>query len=132
MEVAAAFASYLECLGMRNERVRGHLDLLLLEVLSRAPDHGYAVITALRERSEGVLDLTEGAVYPALHRLQDQGLLSSDWQSVAGRRRRIYAVTSAGMDALQLQRRDWRMLVSAVNGVLASGHGTSHASAVGA
>jgi len=117
---------------MRAERVRGHLDLLLLEILSAGPGHGYAVITALRERSRGVLDLTEGAVYPALHRLEDQGLLTSDWHSFAGRRRRIYAVTPAGASALQAQRRDWRLLVSAVDAVLAPGQRTSRASAVGA
>jgi PadR family transcriptional regulator, regulatory protein PadR len=116
---------------MRTERVRGHLDLLLLEILGAGPGHGYAVITALQERSGGVLDLTEGAVYPALHRLEDQGLLSSDWQSFAGRRRRIYAVTLAGASALQAQRRDWRLFVSAVDAVLAPGHGRSRASAVG-
>jgi len=117
---------------MRTERVRGHLDLLLLEILSAGPGHGYAVITVLRERSGGLLDLTEGAVYPALHRLEDQGLLTSDWQSFAGRRRRIYAMAPAGANALQAQRRDWRLLVSAVDAVLAPGHGTSRASAVGA
>ncbi len=117
---------------MRTERVRGHLDLLLLEILGAGSGHGYAVITTLRERSGGVLDLSEGAVYPALHRLEDQGLLTSDWQPFAGRRRRIYAVTPAGAAALQGQRREWRLLVSAVNAVLAPGHTTIPASAVGA
>ena len=103
---------------MRAEGLRGHLDLLLLQVLSREPGHGYAVIAALRESSEGVLDLTEGAVYPALHRLEDQGLLSSQWQPVGGRRRRIYAVTASGQEALRSQRRDWRVLASAIDGLL--------------
>jgi PadR family transcriptional regulator, regulatory protein PadR len=105
---------------MKSEALRGHLDLLLLEILSRGAGHGYAVITTLRDRSGGVLDLTEGAVYPALHRLEDQGLLASDWQPVAGRRRRIYAVTSSGLEALRGRRRDWRQLASAIEAVLES------------
>ena len=66
------------------DRVKGHLDLLLLGVLEREAGHGYAVITALRERTDGMLDLTEGAVYPALHRLEDLGLLAE--RVAAGRR----------------------------------------------
>jgi PadR family transcriptional regulator PadR len=117
--------------GVKADRVRGHLDLVLLEILSRSAGHGYAVISALRECTDGVLDLTEGAVYPALHRLEDQGLLASDWEPVAGRRRRIYTVTPAGMRALRVERRDWRALVAAVDSVL--GHGSGGVSvAVGA
>src|SRR5450631_4338733 len=103
---------------MRADRVRGHLDLVLLEILSRSAGHGYAVISALRESTDGSLDLTEGAVYPALHRLEDQGLLASDWEPVAGRRRRIYTLTAAGVLALHAERRDWRALVAAVEAVL--------------
>ncbi|MDQ2747944.1 MAG: helix-turn-helix transcriptional regulator [Pseudonocardiales bacterium] len=103
---------------MKTERVKGHLDLILLGTLSHSPGHGYAVITALRERTDGALDLTEGSVYPALHRLEDLGLLTSQWQPVAGRRRRLYRVTTAGERALQSERRDWRVLVSAVEAVL--------------
>jgi PadR family transcriptional regulator PadR len=103
---------------MKVDRVKGHLDLVLLGILSHTPGHGYAVITALRERTEGMLDLTEGSVYPALHRLEDLGLLVSEWQPVGGRRRRMYRVTAAGERALQTERRDWRALVSAVESVL--------------
>lgn len=103
---------------MKVDRVKGHLDLVLLGILSHAPGHGYAVITALRERTEGMLDLTEGSVYPALHRLEDLGLLVSDWQPVGGRRRRMYRVTTAGERALHAERSDWRALVAAVEAVL--------------
>lgn len=113
-----AMAAYLRILGMKLDRVKGHLDLLLLGVLARGPGHGYAVITALREQSGGVLDLTEGAVYPALHRLEDAGALSSEWEPVAGRRRRIYQLTPAGVAVLGAQRRDWSALVSAVSSIL--------------
>jgi PadR family transcriptional regulator PadR len=103
---------------MKPDRVKGHLDLVLLGVLSRGPGHGYAVITALREQTSGLLELTEGAVYPALHRLEDLGWLVSEWEPVAGRRRRIYRVTPAGRAALREERSDWQALVSAVDSVL--------------
>jgi PadR family transcriptional regulator PadR len=103
---------------MKVDRIKGHLDLLLLSVLSRSPGHGYAVITQLRDRSDGMLTLTEGSVYPALHRLEDLGLLVSEWQPVAGRRRRLYRVTSEGSRALRAERRDWQALVSSVEAVL--------------
>jgi PadR family transcriptional regulator, regulatory protein PadR len=103
---------------MKVEHVRGHLDLVLLEILSHHPGHGYAVIAMLRERTAGRLDLTEGAVYPALHRLEDLGLLSSEWAPVGGRRRRLYRITEQGLVALQAQRRDWRALVRAIESIL--------------
>ncbi|HZZ97696.1 MAG TPA: PadR family transcriptional regulator [Jatrophihabitantaceae bacterium] len=112
---------------MRAELLRGHLDLVLLSTLHREPGHGYAVITALRERTAGGLELTEGSVYPALHRLQDQGLLASVWQPVGGRRRRVYRVTEAGITALRTERRDWRALVNAVESVLRAGSAPSWA-----
>lgn len=100
------------------DRVKGHLDLLLLGILASGPRHGYAVITALREYSDGALDLTEGAVYPALHRLEDLGFLSSEWQPVGGRRRRLYRLTPAGRQGLVGEQRDWTTLVSAIQAVL--------------
>jgi PadR family transcriptional regulator PadR len=106
---------------MKPERVKGHLDLVLLGVLSRRPGHGYAVITTLRQETDGLLDLTEGSVYPALHRLEDMGWLASDWEPVAGRRRRVYHVTKAGATALRSEHKDWRALVSAVDSVLRAG-----------
>ena len=76
------------------------------------------MIALLRERTAGLLELTEGAVYPALHRLEDVGLLTSEWGLVAGRRRRVYRTSESGRAALQVQRRDWRALVAAVESVL--------------
>ena len=106
---------------MRVDGVKGHLDLVLLGVLNHGPGHGYAVITTLRERTDGLLDLAEGSVYPALHRLEDLGLLVSEWEPVAGRRRRVYSVTSAGLGALRAERQGWQTLVSAVESVLRPG-----------
>ena len=105
---------------MSKEGTRGHLDLVLLGVLAEAPGHGYAIISALRERSAGVLDLPEGSVYPALHRLEELGWVGSDWRPVGGRRRRVYRLTPEGRKAFTREKRDWSRLASAINAVLAS------------
>jgi len=106
---------------MRSDAVRGHVDLLLLSLLDRGPLHGYEVIISLRELTGGDIDLPEGSVYPALHRLEDAGLLASQWQPVAGRRRRVYRLTPSGRAALAVERRSWRSLVAVVDKVLAAG-----------
>ena len=93
---------------MRSEKLKGHLDLLLMSVLSRGPGHGYEVITRLRDGSDGAFELPEGTVYPALHRLEDAGLLASTWDVVSGRRRRIYRLTPAGEAALAAEAKQWR------------------------
>jgi DNA-binding PadR family transcriptional regulator len=105
---------------MEGELLKGHLDLLLLGILRDEPRHGYAVISELRDRTDGTFDLTEGTVYPALHRLQDNGLLASDWDNVAGRRRRVYRITDAGRVALAGAHRRWRDFAGAVDTVLRS------------
>ena len=106
--------------------VRGHLDLLLLAVLADAgPVHGYALIAALRERSEGVFDLPEGTVYPALHRLERDGLVVSHWEQAVPRRRRVYALTGAGRQASAAKRREWRSFVNGVQAVLGPVAGTA-------
>lgn len=103
---------------MSADKVKGHLDLLLLAVLGAEPGHGYAVITRLRDRTDGLLDLTEGAVYPALHRLEDLGYLASEWYPVNGRRRRLYRLTSSGHSALARQRTEWQSLARAISSVV--------------
>jgi DNA-binding PadR family transcriptional regulator len=100
------------------ERTKGHLDALLLALLASGPQHGYGVIAELRDRSEGELDLPEGTVYPALHRLERAGLLASRWSSEAGRRRRVYVLTSAGGRALGREREQWRAFAGAMETVL--------------
>jgi DNA-binding PadR family transcriptional regulator len=103
---------------MNRERIKGHLDLLLLSVLAAGPAHGYAIISALRERSEGTFDLPEGTIYPALHRLEDAGLLSSSWAAADGRRRRVYALTDEGAAALAAEQTEWRRFASGIHAVV--------------
>jgi DNA-binding PadR family transcriptional regulator len=105
-------------LPMRPELLKGHLDALLLAVLEPGPQHGYAVIETLRTSSDGALDLPTGTVYPALHRLERAGLITSDWQTVAGRRRRAYQLTPSGLAALGEQRAIWDQFSTAVTAVL--------------
>ena len=104
---------------MASGHLKGSLELLLLAVLAPAPAHGYAVIGALRQRSDGEFDLPEGTVYPALHKLEREGLIGSAWEVAAGRRRRVYALTPRGVHALQAQRAEWAMFQRGVHSVLA-------------
>jgi DNA-binding PadR family transcriptional regulator len=103
---------------MERERLKGHLDLLLLSVLAAGPAHGYAIIAALRDRSEGMFDLPEGTIYPALHRLEGGGLLSSSWAEADGRQRRVYALTQAGAAALAAEQTQWRRFAHGVQAVV--------------
>ncbi len=104
---------------MKAEALKGHLDGLILAVVASGPAHGYAVIDALKQRSGGVFDLPEGTIYPALHRLEAEGLLASAWESASGRRRRVYRLTRSGRAALGQRRGDWQLFSQAVEEVLA-------------
>lgn len=103
---------------MTGQALKGHLDLLILAVLARGPAHGYAVIEGLRQRSGEAFDLPEGTVYPALHRLEQSGLLRSDWSVVSGRRRRTYELTDKGEKSLIVERRRWEEFAAGIRQVL--------------
>ncbi|CAL9559551.1 PadR family transcriptional regulator [Streptomyces albus] len=103
---------------MRTDAVRGHLDGLLLAVLEPGPLHGYAIISAVQERSGGALELRTGTIYPALNRLERLGLLESHRQSVGERHRRCYALTDAGHRALAQERTSWAEFTAAIGAVL--------------
>jgi PadR family transcriptional regulator, regulatory protein PadR len=103
---------------MIGEALKGHLELLLLSILADGPAHGYGVIETLRQRSSGTFDLPEGTIYPALHRLEKQNLLQSDWTEVSGRRKRIYKLTSKGKQALSQRQREWQTFSNAVNATI--------------
>jgi PadR family transcriptional regulator PadR len=103
------------------DKLKGHLDPLLMAILAGKPGHGYAIICELRDRTTGTFDLAEGTVYPALHRLQDAGLLTSDWEDVGGRRRRVYRLTDDGSVALAAERQHWRRFADAMDQILHAG-----------
>jgi len=100
------------------ETLKGHLDLLLLAAVQAGPTHGYAIAETLRVRSGGVFDLPEGTLYPALHRLERSGLLSSRWSEVNGRRRRLYQLTRKGARALPERHSEWSDFARAVHAVV--------------
>jgi DNA-binding PadR family transcriptional regulator len=116
---------------MSQELLRGHLDGLVLAVLSGGPTHGYGLIEALRARSDGFFDLPEGTVYPALHRLERSGLISSGWATDTGRKRRVYALTASGRRAVADRRGDWRRFAAAVDAVMDPVRGATPAPARG-
>ena len=103
---------------MKNETLKGHLDLLLLAVVGAGAAHGYHIARRLAEASGGALDLPEGTLYPALHRLESKNLLESSWAEVGGRRRRVYNLTPAGKEALAHERLEWGSFAQAVESVL--------------
>lgn len=105
-------------MSMFGEALKGHLDLLLLAVLAKGPAHGYALIESLRQLSSGTFDLPEGTVYPALHRLEKDGLLNSYWSEDSGRRRRIYQLTPNGQETLKRRRAEWGQFSHAVDATL--------------
>jgi len=113
--------------GMEGEMLKGHLDLIVLAALAEGPAHGYAVIEAIRRRSGQAFDLPEGTIYPALHRLEQGGLLSSRWTvAETGRRRRVYALTRQGRRALADRRAVWERFSNAIGGLLGQ-HGHARA-----
>src|SRR3954464_669606 len=104
---------------MEGEILKGHLDMIVLAALAAGPAHGYGIIQEIRRRTGGAFDLPEGTVYPALHRLEQAGLLSSRWTTAeSGRKRRVYALTRRGNRALADQRAVWEQFSLAIGGLL--------------
>jgi len=101
---------------VRSNALRGHLDTVILAALEDTPRHGYAVAEELRRRSDDALDLPTGTLYPALRRLERLGWLDGLWETVGGRRRRVYRLTSAGAAELASGRAEW----AAFSGVMGS------------
>jgi PadR family transcriptional regulator PadR len=106
---------------MEGEMLKGHLDMIVLAALAAAGSaHGYAIIEEIKRRSGGAFDLPEGTIYPALHRLEQGGLLKSNWMTAdTGRRRRVYTLTRTGTRALAERRAVWKQFSDAIGGLLA-------------
>ena len=105
---------------MGRDVLKNHLELLVLTALKAGPAHGYSIIRAIRDRSDGEFELLEGSLYPVLHRLERDRLVASSWSDVAGRKRRVYKLSRKGRAALEQQERDWRRFERAMNLVLAA------------
>lgn len=101
--------------------IHGTLDMLILKALTTGPLHGYAVAEWIHGRSHDVLKVDEGALYPALHRLELRGLLEAEWgASENNRRAKFYKVTATGRRHMETERERWGRLASAVGFVMAS------------
>lgn len=105
----------------KGDLIQGTLDMLILKTLALEPMHGWGICERIEQRSEEVLQLNQGSLYPALHRLTRQGWISSAWGITANNRRaRYYRLTSAGRRALQDEHRHWLRLSQAVDRVMAA------------
>jgi PadR family transcriptional regulator len=104
----------------KSDSLQGSLDLLVLKILSRrAPLHGYAIISAIKEISSEVLRIEEGSLYPALHRMEEAGLIHARWVTKdSGRRARIYELTARGRKHLAAEEARWTAVTGAVQRVL--------------
>lgn len=101
------------------ELLPGTLALLILKAVSLGPLHGYGVLLRIGQISRGALAIEQGALYPALYRLEDQGLLATEWGvSENNRRAKFYSLTKAGAKRLREESSEWRRLVAAMSDVL--------------
>ena len=104
---------------MEGELLQGTLDMLILQTLVLGTAHGHTIAYAIERRSDDVLQVEHGSLYPALHRLEARGWISSFWgTSENNRKARYYRLTKAGRDRLNAQTSRWEQLVQAVNRVL--------------
>jgi len=103
----------------RIELVQGTLDMLILQTLQWGPQHGYGIVQALHTRSGEVLQVETGSLYPALHRLERRGWVSSQWKlTQSNQRARYYQITAAGKKQLASDHERWQQMVSAIGTVM--------------
>ena len=94
---------------------QGTLDMLILQILSLEPTHGYAIAQRLEQVSRAVVQVNQGSLYPALHRLEQKGWLKAEWTaSDTGRDAKVYALTRAGRKQLEVEKDSWTRLAGAV------------------
>lgn len=115
---------HVETLGMKETRsdlMQGTLDLLVLKTLRQGPLHGYGIAQKILVMSRQVLDVQQGSLYPALHRLERKGLVESEWkESSNGRMAKVYSLTATGKKQLAAELEDWRRYTDAIGWVLES------------
>ena len=102
-----------------NDLVQGTLDLLLLKILALQPLHGWAISLRLKSLSSDVLQVSEGSLYPALHKLEQEGWIQAEWkQTENNRRAKFYALTRLGRKELESETANWRRLSTAISYVV--------------
>ncbi len=103
----------------QTDALRGSLDLLILKTLSITPMHGWGISQHVRQISKGVLEVNQGSLYPALQRLEKEGLVTSDWDRTDNNRRaRYYRLTATGRRALGVELESWRRFAAGLQAVL--------------
>src|SRR5215470_13913197 len=108
-------------MGKPNVLVQGTLDLLILKTLSLEPKHGWAIAKRIEQISGDVLQVQQGSLYPALHRLEQQGWIRAKWsESETGREAKFYSLTAAGRAHLEKEKENWKRLSSAIDLVVES------------
>jgi transcriptional regulator len=104
---------------MATDILQGTLTLLVLKTLSQGPAHGYAITQHIQNVSHDLLRVEEGSLYPALHRMEQEGWLDSEWGiSESKRRARVYSLTAAGRKKLKAEQQNWARLTAGVEDVL--------------
>jgi PadR family transcriptional regulator PadR len=102
---------------------QGTLDMLILQVLSLEPGHGYGIAQRLQQISREAVQVNQGSLYPALHRLEQRGWLTSEWrQSETGREAKFYVLTKAGRKQLAVEKETWNKLTDAVQLIFNEGN----------
>jgi PadR family transcriptional regulator, regulatory protein PadR len=115
------------------ELLQGTLDMMVLRTLAHGPNHGYGIARRIRQVSDEVLQVEEGSLYPALHRLAKRNLIRGEWrQSESNRRARYYALTDAGRKHLRTETDTWHRMVEAIGKVLAADREAEITKVVGA
>lgn len=103
----------------KSDLPQGTLDLLILNVVALGPMHGYAIAQRLRQVSREVVNVTQGTLYPALHRLENRGFLAADWKlSDTGRDAKFYKLTAKGRAHMAAEAQSWRRLAQAVGAII--------------
>ena len=104
---------------LKSDLPQGTLDLLVLQIVALEPVHGYAIAQRLRQMSRDVVQVTQGTLYPALHRLENRGLMAADWKmSDTGREAKFYRLTRKGRAYLETEAASWERLTGAVAAIL--------------
>jgi len=108
-------------MGKPSDLVQGTLDLLILKTLSLEPRHGWAIAKRIQQISNEVLQVQQGSLYPALHRLEQQGWIRAKWnESETGRQAKFYSLTAAGRTQLEKEKESWKRLSTAIDVVVES------------
>lgn len=102
----------------RDQMRKGSTEILILSLLAKQPMYGYEISQHLKQRNDGYFEMKEGLLYPALHRMQQNGWLSSQWRVVDGRRRKYYLLTSLGRKMLSEQAAEWTTFIEQLGALL--------------